>query len=183
MKIKVYDTINQKEVEVDVNAKSAHFIFKNDESLRAQRQEEFERSCLSLDDLMERGFQPTDNRSLDVEMERREKERQYLESAEYRKFRKSLCREIVKVMDQMSECVRNAMFLRFFKDLSISKIAEILNCDKSTARNNIARGCGYIKYFLDRDIKEQDKLERLKKMELEQKKYSRRLNKKNNSKK
>ena len=41
--------------------------------------------------------------------------------------------------------------------MSIAQIATLLNLSKATAQSYLSRGTGYIKYFLDKDIKEQDK--------------------------
>ena len=64
------------------------------------------------------------------------------------------------------------MFLRFFKDYSISQIAKALNISKGSAQVYVSRGCKHIKYFLDEDIKEQDKIYRKNKMKREQNKKS-----------
>ena len=60
----------------------------------------------------------------------------------------------------MSESVKNAMYLRFFKNLSIGGVARELGISKGAAQTSIQRGCKYIKDFLDADIKFQNRKER-----------------------
>ena len=84
----------------------------------------------------------------------------YFKSNEYKAFRKKLLLEIKKQMPKMSESVKNAMYLRFFKNLSIGGVARELGISKGAAQTSIQRGCKYIKDFLDADIKFQNRKER-----------------------
>lgn len=195
MKVKFYDRINEKGyVELEVSAKVAHFIenenkknrrLSNEDfnSLSKKKQEEysqrqFEQEMTSLDELMSNGFQPSCN-SIEQAIEQQQRERKYLSSPEYRNFRKALRNEIRKVFDIMSEQIQKVMYLRFFKDYSLSQIAKALDIAKGTAQEYVAKGCKYIKYFLDKDIKEQDKLEKERRMKIEQSKHQNKKNKNN----
>lgn len=175
MEIQYKDRIHRKKITVKVNAKVAHFIAKENEkkktllpeevaALSSKKQEEynqrqFEKKQESLDALLEDGFQPTIEVDIIQEIETREREKRYLNSVGYKIFRKNLKDEIRKTLDIMPTEIQKVMFLRFFKDMSISQIAKELGITKSTAQTQISRGCGYIKYFLNKDIKEQDKRE------------------------
>lgn len=188
MKIEYYDRINAKKIKLDVNPKVAHFI-KNERKknvvlsddqfnkLSFKKQDEycqlrFERSVNSLSEMEENGFELADNVDFEEVAGMRDYEKNYLRSSEYREFRTSLKKEIRNVFDEMSSQVKKVMYLRFFRNCSISCIAYKLGVAKGTAQDYIARGCKHIKYFLDKDIREQDKLGRLKKMKREQKKFS-----------
>ena len=181
MKEKYYDRIHKEEIEVTVNRKVAHYL--QCERIKNQRltpdkinklpkqkkeeyyQREFERSVCSLDQMLEDGFQPVSNISLAEEYEARSKERKYLNSPEYKRFRKSLREELIRAFDKMPDYLKQVMFLRFFKEYSIGQIADFLKCARGTAQSYIQRGCIYIKDFLERDIqtqkrKEQERRER-----------------------
>lgn len=171
MEIDYFDRIIAKDViEINVKAKVAHFLEKDKQRQKEERKQN--EGNLSLDQLLSNGFQPTNTTSLEQEIIIRHREEKYLQSPEYKQFRKALRQEIRKVFDLMSEQEKKVMYLRFFKDYSISQIANALGIARGTAQGYIARGCKHIKFFLDRDIKEQDKIERKKKMKREQKKYT-----------
>ena len=157
MKLRYHDVIEDKYINVEVSAKIKHFIKKNKKE--EKEQEENNRDVLSLDKLLEKGFQPIYGRSIEEELEIREREERYLRSREYQLFRKNLKKAIAMRMDKMSKKIRTVMYLRFFKNYSISKIAEELYVSKGTAQDYIARGVGYIRKFLERDIERQDKIE------------------------
>lgn len=190
MIIKYNDRIIAKDkIDVNVNAKVAHFLQKeeqkkvtltNDEfnALSKKKKDEysqrkFEKDLLSFDELVENGFQPSGN-SIEQELYQREKEQRYLSSPEYRSFRQALKEEIRKVFDIMSEQEKKVMYLRFFLDYSLSQIAKTLNIARGTAQEYVATGCKYIKYFLDNDVKEQNKIDRARRMKIEQEKCARR---------
>lgn len=160
MKIKYYDRINKEEIEIEVNSKVKHYLDEYEQEEKQKHEQEKEIGILSLDQLMEDGFQPALNTTVEEQLIRQYKERKYLNSPEYKKFRKELRDEIRRVMDIMPDYLKQVMFLRFFRDLSISKIAELLNFSKSTAQSYISRGCAYIKDFLEKDIEEQKKKEK-----------------------
>ena len=184
MKEKYYDRINKTEIEVNVNAKVAHFLQKEREKnrilspdeiakLSKKKQEEyyqrsFERKQESLEQIMFDGFQPSDDNSIEDELYKRHQEKKYLASKEYKEFRIQLKREIRKVLDKMSDQQKKVMYLRFFKDYSLRQIATALNLGFPTVRNHIIRGLEHIKYFLDADIKEQDKKDKEKRMRIAQ---------------
>ena len=184
LKEKYYDRINKTEIEVNVNAKVAHFLQKEREKnrilspdevakLSKKKQEEyyqrsFERKQESLDQLMYDGFQPSEEDTIEDELCRRYRERKYLASKEYKEFRLQLKKEIRKVLDKMPEQVKKSMYLRFFKDCSLREIAKLLNLSIASVREYLSRGCGFIKYFLDKDIKEQDKKDKERRMRIAQ---------------
>lgn len=188
MKIEYFDRINAKtNIEVKVNSKTAHFLknekdkyktLTNDEynALSKKKQEEynqlkFEKSMVSLNEMEEKGFEICDSMTVEESITLKEYEIKYLESREYREFRTALKKEIRSVFDKMSAQEKKTMYLRFFKNYSISQIAKVLGIKKGAAQEYLRRGCKHIQYFLDRDIKEQDKLERMRKMKREQKKF------------
>ena len=109
---------------------------------------------------MDNGFQPSSSSSIENELARQIREERYFKSNEYIAFRKKLLLEIKKQMPKMSESVKNAMYLRFFKNLSIGGVARELGISKGAAQTSIQRGCKYIKDFLDADIKFQNRKER-----------------------
>lgn len=174
MKIKYYDHFSKQVIDVETSAKVAHQFTVS----RIQREKERNArksagiTVVSLDALIETGFQFASDFDVEKELARRAREKRYLNSPDYKRFRKSLRDEIRNVIDKMSPMVQKAMFLRFFKDLSISQIATLLNIAKGTAQEYISKGCGYIKYFLDADIAEQDKIEKEKRMKREQRKLN-----------
>lgn len=190
MKEKYYDRINKREIEINVNAKVAHFLKQERDKNRILSPEEiarlskkkqqeylqrsFERKQESLDQLMYDGFQPSEEDTIEDELCRRYRERKYLASKEYKEFRLQLKKEIRKVLDKMPEQVKKSMYLRFFKDCSLREIAKLLNLSIASVREYLSRGCGYIKYFLDKDIKEQDKKDkerRMKSAQIREKRY------------
>ena len=177
MKIEYLDRINAKaKVEVKVSAKVAHILEEDKEyfkprskeeienlSKRKQNkyyQQEFEAGFRSLDEIMDNGFQPSSSSSIENELARQIREERYFKSNEYKAFRKKLPLELKKQMPKMSESVKNAMYLRFFKNLSIGGVARELGISKGAAQTSIQRGCKYIKDFLDADIKFQNRKER-----------------------
>ncbi len=177
MKIKYYDRIHKRMIEVEGNAKTKHFLEQEEEKkkklkpeevkkLPKKKQEEyyqrdFERSMCSLDELLDAGFQPCEERTIEQEIIKRHRERRYLNSPQYKKFKCSLQKELLRAFNVMPEYLQQVMFLRFFKDCSISEIADCLEIARGTAQKYIGRGCSYIKDFLEKDIKEQNRLERL----------------------
>ena len=185
MKRTYYDAINAKaKIEIEVNSKVAHFLDNEEEKkkkltvdeimkLPKQKrdeymQREFENDHLSLNQLIDNGFQPCGSGSVEQEIAKKYKEEKYLNSPEYRKFRKTLNEEIRKVIDIMSEQEKRVMFLRFFREMSLAQIARALGISKGSAQEYVANGCKYIKFFLDKDIKEQDKLEKERQMKIAQ---------------
>lgn len=170
MKEKYFDRIIANDyIKIKVSAKVSRFLKEDKKRLKEERKQEKEN--ISLEKLMEKGFQPVENTSIEQEIARRNREQKYLNSKEYKEFLFSLRKEIKNTMHIMPKMVRMSMFLRFFKGYSISKIAKALGIAKSTAQSYLAEGCGYLKYFLDKDIKQQDKLERQRRMKIEQEKY------------
>ena len=165
MKIEYYDRITQENIKIEVTPQVAHQL------RMSKKQKEVDRakrkaagiSFVSLDAMIENGHQFASDFDIERELERREFERKYLNSPEYKRFRNSLREEIAKAMDKMSKCEKQAMFLRFWKEMSIGQIAKTLNIAKGTAQDYLQRGCEKIKKFLEKDIKEQDELERDKK--------------------
>ena len=167
LKEKYYDRINKREIEINVNAKVAHFLKQERDKNRILSPEEiarlskkkrqeylqrsFERKQESLDQLMYDGFQPSEEDTIEDELCRRYRERKYLASKEYKEFRLQLKKEIRKVLDKMPEQVKKSMYLRFFKDMSIAQIASQLHIQRGAAQSYLSRGTGYIKYFLDKD--------------------------------
>lgn len=176
MKINYYDHFSKQVIEVQASAKVVHFIQnerdKNKilneeeiENLSKKKKEEyyqrdFERDFCSLDEKMENGYQPAIKRTIEMEIEQREREKRYLQSEDYKEFRRKLLQEIKNKMPTMPDYIKKVMYLRFFKEMSISQIGKVLGFTKSTAQSYIARGCKYIKKFLDEDIKYQNKKER-----------------------
>jgi len=55
----------------------------------------------------------------------------------------------------MPDMIKKVMFLRFWKDMSIGQIANALHISRSSAQVYVKRGCGYIKDFLNKDIRKQ----------------------------
>ena len=104
---------------------------------------------------MENGYQPYCLTTIEREIIIREKERKYLNSNEYKKFRADMKEEIKRKFNEMPDYLKRVMFLRFWKDMSISQIASILHVSKGTAQDYIRRGCVYIKDFLNKDLKKQ----------------------------
>ena len=184
LKEKYYDRINKREIEINVNAKVAHFLKQERDKNRILSPEEiarlskkkrqeylqrsFERKQESLDQLMYDGFQPSEEDTIEDELCRRYRERKYLASKEYKEFRLQLKKEIRKVLDKMPEQVKKSMYLRFFKDMSIAQIASQLHIQRGAAQSYLSRGTGYIEYFLDKDIKEQDKKDKERRMRIAQ---------------
>lgn len=158
MEVKYFDRINKSYVEVEVNSKTIHFLKQNKKEMRRQNRQQGE-MCVSLDALIDNGFQPASSFDMEEEIERRQRERKYLNSIEYRRFRKSLCDEILRVFDRMPPVIRKCMFLRFFKNMSIGQIATALKLSKSSAQTYLSRGCGYIKDFLEADIRNENRKE------------------------
>lgn len=187
MIIKYFDKIKKEYVDLKVSAKVAHFIEKernknkvltDDEFNKLPRKKQneysqlkFERSLISLNEMEEKGFEVAETLLFEDITDIREYEIKYLQSREYRDFRTALKKEIRNVFDEMSVQEQKVMYLRFFKECSLSQIAKIMKVDISSVRSYLQRGSKHIKYFLDDDIKEQDKLDRLKKMKREQKKF------------
>ena len=93
-----------------------------------------------------------------------EKKKKCFSNRQYKKFRIKFRREIRKILDIMSEQIKKVLFLRFFKDMSLSEIASKLNIKKGTVQSYLNRGIKHIRYFLDDNIKEQDKRYKEKRM-------------------
>ena len=74
MKIEIFDKISNSKIEVEVSAKVAHFIEEEKKKRKEQIQAEREIGFLSLDELMENGFQPIAARSIEEELEIQYKE-------------------------------------------------------------------------------------------------------------
>lgn len=156
MKIKYYDHFTKKVIEVNVSVKVAHYIEKERARQKEEREQQENEPILSLDELIEKGFQPYSLNSIEREIIIREKERKYLNSNEYKKFRADMKDEIKKKFNEMPDYLKKVMFLRFWKDMSISQIANILHVSKGTAQDYVQRGCVYIKDFLNKDIRKQN---------------------------
>ena len=155
MKIRYYDHFTKKVIETDVSVKVAHYIEKERARQKEEREQQEKEPILSLDELMEKGFQPYSLNTIEREIIIREKERKYLNSNEYKKFRADMKEEIKRKFNEMPDYLKRVMFLRFWKDMSISQIASILHVSKGTAQDYIRRGCVYIKDFLNKDLKKQ----------------------------
>lgn len=173
MEIEFYDTINKQMIKVEVTPKVAHQL------KMTKRQKEIDRAkrkaagvtFVSLDAMIENGHQFASDFDIEKELECREFERKYLNSPEYKRFRNSLRQEIARAMDKMSKTEKQAMFLRFWKEMSIGQIAKTLGIAKGTAQDYLQRGCQKIKKFLEKDIKEQDELERDRKYQKRKKNF------------
>lgn len=175
MKVRYYDHFTKQVVEVNVSVKVAHFIEKERARQKEEREQQAKEPVLSLDELLSKGFQPCCLNSIEREIIIREKERKYLNSNEYKQFRADLKDEVRKKFNEMPNYLKKVMFLRFWKDMSISQIANVLHVSKGTAQDYVQRGCVYIKDFLNKDLKKQKakekrELERLVRQFLEQQK-------------
>ena len=157
MKVKYYSHLEGCDIYVKVNAKVAHALEDFKEQRKNRLNDESHYSFISLNEMVENGHDIPDEVSLDDIIILRDRERRYLESNEYRRFYTRLRNEISNKFDKMSVKVREAMFLRFFMNMSIGQIAKALNCHKATAQTYLQRGTKYINAFLNKDIKEQDK--------------------------
>lgn len=159
MKIKYYSHLEGCVIYVEVNAKVAHALemFKKQRKKRINNESNY--SFVSLNQIAENGFDIPDEVNLEDMVIVRDKDRRYLESNEYRKFYSRLKKEISSKFNIMSENVRKAMFLRFFKNMSIGQIAQVMNCQRGTAQKYLQRGTRYIRNFLNADIREQDEKE------------------------
>ena len=73
-------------------------------------------------------------------------------------------KDLRKILDIMPEQIKKVLFLRFFKDMPFSEIASKLNIKKGTVQSYLNRGIKHIRYFLDDNIKEQDKRYKEKRM-------------------
>ncbi len=155
MKIRYFDHFTKKVIETDVSVKVAHYIEKERARQKEEREQQKKEPVLSLDELMENGYQPYSLTTIEREIIIREKERKYLNSNEYKKFRADMKEEIKKKFNEMPDYLKRVMFLRFWKDISISQIASILHVSKGTAQDYVKRGCVYIKEFLNKDLKKQ----------------------------
>ena len=155
MKIRYYDHFTKKVIETDVSVKVAHYIEKERARQKEEREQQKKEPVLSLDELMENGYQPYCLTTIEREIIIREKERKYLNSNEYKKFRADMKEEIKRKFNEMPDYLKRVMFLRFWKDMSISQIASILHVSKGTAQDYVKRGCVYIKEFLNKDLKKQ----------------------------
>ena len=155
MKIRYFDHFTKKVVETDVSVKVAHYIEKERARQKEEREQQKKEPVLSLDERMENGYQPYSLTTIEREIIIREKERKYLNSNEYKKFRADMKEEIKKKFNEMPDYLKRVMFLRFWKDMSISQIASILHVSKGTAQDYVKRGCVYIKEFLNKDLKKQ----------------------------
>jgi len=157
MKVKYYSHLEGCVVYVDVNVKVAHAL----ESFKKQRKkrlnDESHYKFISLNKIVEMGHDIPDHVDLDDIVILREKDKKYLQSNDYKRFYRRLRKEISSKFDIMGEKIREAMFLRYFKNMSIGQVAKAMNCSKSTAQTHLQRGTKHIKEFLDRDIEEQDK--------------------------
>ena len=140
----------------------AHFL--RDDKKRIRKSRKQDKDNLSLEKLLDKGFQPVGMTSVEKEIAKRNREQRYLNSYDYKKFRKSLQKEIRSKMDKIPDYLKPVMFLRFFKNYSIGQIAKTLGISRGTAQQYIARGCKRISGFLNRDIKKQDEIEKNKKM-------------------
>ena len=96
MKIRYYDHFTKKVIETDVSVKVAHYIEKERARQKEEREQQKKEPVLSLDELMENGYQPYSLTTIEREIILREKERKYLNSNEYKKFRADMKEEIKK---------------------------------------------------------------------------------------
>jgi len=177
MEIQYYDKIHKTTTTIKASAKVVHFLEKEKQKHKTLTDEEiaelkpkakeeylqrrFEKSVCSLDEMLEKGYDPTALNSIEIEIERRHREFRYLNSASYKTFRAQLKDEIKKASDSMPDYIREVMFMRFFRDMSIGEIARELKLAKGTVQRYLGRGTSFIKEFLKKDIKEQDRLERI----------------------
>lgn len=167
MKIKYVDVIHSQEMEIDVSPQVAHFLKeeklkeiklskKNYDKLPKHKKEtynqsRFENTMKSLQKMQKNGFQPIEKVTIEENIEKDEADKKLLNTHSYKKFREGLQDSIKKEFDTMSKSVKIAMYLRFFKGLSLSQIAKQMKVSISTARIYLGRGCGKIKKFLEKN--------------------------------
>ena len=180
MRMRYFDAIQGKWIAIDVDAKVKH-EFQNRRKEREEDRKERKKYGIKFKSIERmREVEKAElvcELTLEQEYELTQKEIKYLQSWEYKKFRGQLCDEIKKNFDKMPPMVKKSMFLRFFKNYSIAQIAKCLNIAKSTAQDYLSRGTAYIAYFLDEDIKIQDKIDREKRMKSAQMRNQRYKNK------
>lgn len=153
MRVKIYDSKSKQFIWVKVSKAVKDQIIKDnkeEQSIREQKKHE-----VSLDKLIARGVQFADPFDIEKEVAKRERERKIINSNDYKKFRGGLQESIKRNLYKMSDMEKKAMFLRFFKNMSVYAIAETLNCSRASARTHIERGCKKIKSFLDADLENQ----------------------------
>lgn len=173
MKLRYFDRFTKKVIITETNVKVAHYIEKERARQKEEREKQGKEPILSLDELFEKGFQPVCTHSIEREIFIREKERKYLNSNEYKQFRADMREEIKAKFNEMSPMVRKTMYLRFWEELSIGEIANILHITRGAAQTHLQRGGVHIKDFLNRDLKNQKakekrEMERMVKKFLEQ---------------
>lgn len=173
MKLRYFDRFTKKVIITETNVKVAHYIEKERARQKEEREKQEKEPILSLDELFEKGYQPVCTHSVEREIFIREKERKYLNSNEYKQFRADMREEIKAKFNEMPDYLKKVMFLRFWKEMSISQIADVLHTKRGTIQGYIQRGCVHIKDFLNRDLKNQKakekrEMERMVKKFLEQ---------------
>lgn len=169
MKIKFYNHIAKEIEEVDVQPQVANYLESQRKKVARNKAREARIGIISLNELEEKGIYLCEEFDIDEEVEKRTSREKYLNSIEYKKFRNEVRKEISRNFNKMSKRVQQAMFLRFYRNYTISQIAKTLKITKGAAQEYLRRGTVAIKTFLENDIKEQDRLDRLnkEKMELE----------------
>lgn len=165
MKEKYYDNFSHKKITVQVNSKVSKYLKQNKKEMRKIERNEFG-FIISLDKLSDAGFQASDPITFKDQIDIKEKEQKLLNSRSYKSFRKSLQQEITGKMDKMSDKVKIAMYLRFFKNMSLSQIAKEMDIAIWTVRTHLQRGTESIKKFLEKDIKKEDEKDRYKKYKM-----------------
>lgn len=159
MKIKYYSHLEGCDIYVNVNAKVAHALEKFKKQRKKRLNKESHYKFISLNKIVEMGHDIPDHVNLDDIIILRDKDRKYLQSNEYRRFYTRLRKEINSKLNIMGDQVAKAMFLRFFKNMSIGQIAKIMECERGTVQVYLQRGTGYISDFLNEDIKRQDEID------------------------
>lgn len=156
MRVKIYDNKSKQFIWVKVSKAVKDQIIKDnkeEQSIREQKKHE-----VSLDKLIAKGVQFADHFDIEKEVAKRERERKIINSNDYKKFRGGLQESIKRNLYKMSDMEKKAMFLRFFKDMSISAIAEELGITRGSAQSYLQRGCKKIKKYLEADLENQRKI-------------------------
>ena len=152
MKWRYFDNIKKKWVSLKT---SREFKEEFDKQNRANKEDkEFRLECgihfVSLDSMSEEDRDEVMyQNSMEVRNLLTKIEKEYLQSALYKKFRIELCDEIKMKFCQMKPKVRKAMYLRWFKDMSIIQIAALMKIRNWEAQALLRKGTRYISDFLN----------------------------------
>ena len=92
------------------------------------------------------------------------KKKKRFSNRQYKEFRVEIDKDLRKILDIMPEQIKNVLLLRFFKNMPFSEIASKLNIKKGTVQSYLNRGINHIRFFLDDNIKEQEKRYKVKRM-------------------